>query len=72
MSDMKTGMMLPGQFDSQTGTLIAGLLTTDLRVMGHLRVIAILLDRQCHIPVDHLCILAMRHDWKRCRRENTV
>ena len=64
--------MLLGQLYGQFGTLITGFLTADLRMMRHLRIIAILLDGSSHIPIDDLRILAMGHDGQRGGSEDLL
>ena len=59
---METSIMFLSQFYSQFGALITSFLTTDLRMMRHLGIIAILLDGSNHIPIDDIRILAMGHD----------
>ena len=62
VGNMQTGMIFPCQFHCQTRTLITSLLTTDFRMVNHLRIVAILFLRLRHIAVDDSRILAMGHN----------
>ena len=72
MGDMETGMVLGGEFHSQTGALITCLLAADFRMMAHLGIVAVLLLGLCHIAVDDIRILAMGHDGQWGRREDSL
>ena len=72
MGDVQTGMMFHGQFNGQTGTLIAGLLTAYLRMMTHLRIITVQTLGLRHITIDDVRILTMDHDGQTSRGEDTL
>ena len=57
-------MVFLGQFDSQTGTLIARLLATDFRMMLHFWVVTILRLGLRHVAIDDVRILTVHHNGK--------
>ena len=62
MGHVEAGVVLLRQFHSHAGTLIASLLTTDLRMMDHLGIVTILLLGLSHIAIDDGRVLTMGHD----------
>ena len=55
-------MVLGGEFDGETGALVTSLLAADLRMMRHLRIIAVLCLCSSYIAIDDVRILTVGHD----------
>lgn len=72
MGDMEPGMIFPGKFHCQSGTLIASLSTTDLGMMDNCGVVTIFRLGGFHIAVDEGGILTVSHQGQGCCTEDTL